>query len=326
MNKRNSSIFLHEVTLLDCAYIDYAGIPCGLSVNPIFTVSGSTNNSESVVVDFSKCKKVIKELIDNMQTGFDHKLWVDPNHDRVTGIQQTPDGLTHVLTSNMSMVAPTTAFRFLPDLLTGVIAEDMESSIRLLYNIEQALSQYLTENMSYLGVTVDVCVPEPEPTDMTRIADHLGVADFAVDMFDYVHGLPDSSSLGCQNPVHGHSSFVFLGQSDHDLQMPNVSELANRIADYLHSSYLYDVTNEGALNLSDGLHYQYTTERGKFKIHLGVAVELVAITGAPTIENITEHIAVKFAQQLNDYQVTTLMVSEGLLKGALLQSNNWVTR
>lgn len=150
----------------------------------------------------------------------------------------------------------------------------------------------------------------------------IDMVDADVVQFNYTHGLPKSTSWGCQNILHGHSSFLVLGGENGGFDQ---TELANTIAHSLNDSYLYDVNNEVETDAGFGL--SYTTERGCFSLLLSsspaYAVDTIALRAAPTIENIVTYIATTYAANLDAAGVTFLGISEGLWKGAHVTCNNW---
>jgi 6-pyruvoyl-tetrahydropterin synthase len=70
-----STLFLNKITVIDHALINREGLVQGGSYNLSVKVSGEVKGEEQVVVDFSKLKSSIKNLIDDTEKGYDHKLW-----------------------------------------------------------------------------------------------------------------------------------------------------------------------------------------------------------------------------------------------------------
>lgn len=316
-----NSIFLNNVTLVDAAYLSYHGRPIGVSVSPVFLVSGSVSNDEEVVVDFSKCKKIIKDMIDDQENGFDHKLWVDPESNALTGLRHSNDSV-HLQTEFLALSVPQNAVRYVPNLTTNVHT--------FLPYVATEMENFLNERMAYLGVDVQVSIPMPEPVNQAGLCMlyNLNSGDIETESFKYTHGLPKSSSWGCQNILHGHESFVTVGGGDDIGRM----DLIERILKFVDGAYLYDETLEG-YSIHDGAgegdfgtsHY-YVTARGAFSLSLSHKVQTIGIEGAPTIENITTFVAKTFAKELEAAGVTLLAVSEGLWKGSCIHRPNgkWI--
>lgn len=307
----NSNLFLHHVTLIDAAYIDQNGRPVGISVDPVFMVHGSLNGDEQVVEDFGKVKKLIKELIDDRETGFDHKLWVDDTFWSLN----SADGRTTLSTLHLHVSVPDNAVRRIPGLLNAC-----NWVTDLLYVwLGEALTQYVNEALqkSGLSFTVSVYVPEPAPVDTTALlaAHGFNPNEACVSRtFRYTHGLPKSTSWGCQNILHGHTSFLVLAGGNH-----RQTALAQLIAHRLDQSYIYErelATYEDTLLNGTGL--EYSTERGQFSLHLGMVLSdrAIGLPVAPTIENIVEWVVSEYRRELQDAGVRFVGVSEGLWKGA----------
>lgn len=306
-----SNLFLHHVTLIDAAYIDQNGRPVGISIDPVFTVHGALNGDEQVVEDFGKVKKLIKELIDDRETGFDHKLLVD---DTFWSVDST-EGRTTLSTLHLHVGVPDNAVRRVPRLLgscTGVT--------NLLYaRLEESITQYVNDALQTRGLpfTVSAYVPEPKPVDTTALlaAHGFNPNEACVSrIFRYTHGLPKSTSWGCQNILHGHTSFLVLAGGNH-----KQTSLAQLIASRLDQSYIYErelATYEDTLLNGTGL--EYSTERGQFSLHLGMALSdrAIGLPAAPTIENIVEWVTLEYRRELQEAGVRFVGVSEGLWKGA----------
>lgn len=330
MSQQTSCMFLSNVTLIDAAYVDHEGRARGISVSPLFEVSGAVTEDEQVVIDFSKCRKMLKALIDDKEHGYDHKLWVDRND--VSQFLTTSAG-TELHTPYFDMLAPRNAYR-----VTSLYPEDFHkrdihtqrsSSLRtLLKQVAEDMGQWLTEQLADLNVIVKVQLPRPVGTSTYEM---YGTGGYTCRRhFSYTHGLPASSSWGCQNILHGHTSFIdLIGPDD------TIEKLSSQIQDALDNAYFYDSANVNLFGQGTGkLGLSYTTERGLFNLRLhepentGHPVRCYPLNCAPTIENIVEWVADRFAQQLEASGVVALAVSEGLWKGAVIKQPtcDWVAR
>jgi 6-pyruvoyl-tetrahydropterin synthase len=315
-------MFLHNVTLIDAAYLHESGFPCGLSINPVFFVEGELSAEEQVVGDFSAVKKEIKDLIDDKESGFDHKLWVDTDvftlevgNDQgiATGKQEV-----RLQTDYFTLSVPANALRRTPGLLD--CAPRQYGWVALSNNISRLLADYLNIRFSEAGRSyrVSVHVPMPTAIDLSGIGAHYGISmrQFDTLLFSYTHGLPKSSSWGCQNILHGHTSFVTLaggGKGQH--------ALLQEIHDYLYDAYVVDSHTQA--HKRPGI-IRYTTDRGAFKLELSDKLRTVVLDKAPTIENIVDHVAQKYARQLHEAGTTLLAISEGLWKGAHVHCTDWL--
>ena len=315
--KMNSTIFLHNVTHVDCAVVDpVTKKPRGLSFVPMFAVSGSTDNKEQVVEDFSNIKKRIKAVIDGKDDGYDHKLIVfrtqDEQHFDVKPEQEYLFDATEEAGWSVSMQY--NAFKVIrtekpatEDTYLDVVAKDM--------------SEFLTGK---LGLQVRVVIPHPVPVwpnGLPLLAKESSYTTY--ETFSYTHGLPHSSSWGCQNVVHGHQSFVFLAseafipEGEHYGQ-DLLFEAQQSITSYLDGAYIVCQDHYVFANETQFVRYK-TEERGSFELRLPADAKVIVLPNEPTIENITSHVATVFEEQLVKANVCALAISEGLWKGAVVE-------
>lgn len=316
----NSSIFLSNVTLIDAAYLDPMGVPHGLSVSPVFILTGKVEGKEQVVLDFSAARKRLKILIDDRKEGFDHKLWVDANVHKI-GRATSHEDFPHyqIDTPHISLRVPTNAVRLV----------NMGEHTALPYMLDHValeLGEWLTEQLSDLKIHVAVTFPNPtgEQDIMQSYGTH-GLVTGARQPFSYTHGLPNSSSWGCQNILHGHTSFIDLITNDLEYES-RVAELAELITKDLDESYMYDRATFYANAAQPTIGYR--TERGDFDLMFVGKQKLIELPAAPTIENIVEWVVKRHASALQLCKVSTVAVSEGLWKGARIDLPNyqWLER
>lgn len=321
----DGSIFLSNVTLIDAAYIDSTGRPRGLSVSPVFEVRGAITGDEQVVVDFSKCRKMLKTLIDDRESGYDHKLLVDTDYTLITAVRDNTANADvmgySIKTDFVDLSVPINAIR-----ITSLGWADPSNLQQMLDSLAADMSSWLTDRLKDLNVIVTVHLPAPYGA-VTAPAYPVKPTDCVIRQpFSYTHGLPFSSSWGCQNILHGHTSFIDVVVPKENRHLARA--LLQSIADALDNIYIYDTTHadylfEG-LNFRTAVH-QYTTERGPFRLTLN-GVSEVGLPCAPTIENIVTHVARTYAPGLIDAGCTTLAISEGLWKGSLINrpDANWM--
>lgn len=279
-----SSIFLRNITCLDHAYIDNQGLVHGMSYHISATVTGKVESEESVVVDFSRCKKLLKSYIDDPIMGFDHKLLIYPNS-KVEFLPRydNPDEL-HIVTPYFTTICP-------------------RDSIRVLEG-KHELSEYLTEKLQEDFPDLDITV--------TTHAREDGFTEFGT-YFRYSHGLKNSSSWGCQNQNHGHLSFVEVLKHKDDGSIHGDSELQRIIADYLDETVF--INHENVIYADPGvIVIQYKSKgRGVFTSTYQTPIKWKILKSETTIEYIIEHVREKFIDELHGH---TLRISEGLAKGA----------
>jgi len=297
-----SSIFFSKISVVDHARLTSLG-PVGGSVNlsAIASLPHDMMDEEQVVVDFSSGKKQLKNIIDahdNDQSinGFDHKLWVPNDVDvKFTDTKTTRDWVT-VEDDFVVVSGPADMFKFM-----DLPRARMNSLDAQAYEMEKLIKSQ-TRIVEY-GVRLD---EDAYPDSINRLS-----YDSATRMFGYMHGLPKSSSYGCKNILHGHKSFVRVNCSDHSV----ADYVADTISTYLDDTYL--VCKD---HVVDDFSVRYVTSRGemslKFKTLATRNMNFLVLDSEPTIENIIDYAIAKVDIPR---QPMTIMISEGLQKGALVR-------
>jgi len=257
-----SSIFFRNLTCMDHAFIDDEGMIHGASFHISATLTGNIDNTESVVLDFSKGKKQLKALIDDPETGMDHKLLIYPFSKCVV---DTFEDIIKIDTPFFSVKCPRNAVR--------IITKEGE------------LSEYLSTNLQaeYPGLDLSVKA-KTEKEGFTQIGTY----------FNYLHGLKSSSSWGCQNQNHGHLSFVEVEKNGHDQYF-----IRKAIAEYLHDTVL--IFRENIVSETETtIEIEYTTIRGEFTSTYSKPTKWLVLETETTIEYIIQHIAEVFKDKLHD--------------------------
>ena len=292
-----SKLFFAKTSVIDHAIMGPYGIEGG-SYNLNFTAELPKEkfDEEQVVVDFSSGKKEVKELIDRhvknpYTNGFDHKLWVPTRDTKVT---EGYDGLITVEDDFSIVTGPADMFRYL----------DCAHDDLLDYKkIERFMSDYVNEY-----IKTDVVYDVRLDSDAYPMLPLHG-EEYTLRYFKYYHGLRNSSSYGCVNITHGHTSFVSVkGKCGY--------MLAARIAQLLDGKYIFhkEVTNDARV-------FEYkTSHRGPMRyVMKKEPAGLIEIDVEPTIENIVEYVRTHpvFLEEAK-FAVpgTEIFISEGLQKGA----------
>lgn len=277
-----STIFFRYFTNLDCAYIDDNGLVCGHSQLLSCYMSGEPTVEESVVLDFSKGKKQLKAIIDDVDTGLDHKLLIfeDSSNYNIEEI----DGRYKIITPALEMELPKDAVRIIPNFgyITTLVNEEMKK-LYPEFNLE--------------------CRVDSTTKGYTN-----GFAKY----FSYSHGLKNSTSYGCKNLGHGHLSFVEVIAPINETFI-DCPDIAEDIADYLDKAVF--INNENIISQDkNSLTIQYETcERGFMKATYKKPHKIIILKTETTIEYIIEHVKQKFSRKLKG---KILRISEGLQKGA----------
>lgn len=294
-----SSIFLNDLTVIDYSTITNDGTIIGGSSTLNLEVTGNVDSHEGVVIDFSACKKRIKQFIDG-RGGFDHKLWVNLDDPQIVvdvdGVYTT---VSH-RASGLTITAEPDAFAWVGYTPTQDIADFLNHH----------LAPY---TVSRVALNNDTIPPLHTNTESCE--------------FRYVHGLKNSSSFGCKNLVHGHLSYVSAVVPTNDVlvatnqwlgQPPNEPTAANLVL----RGIAADLNNcifahAEDIKSTDGGVYKIaysTDERGDMS--MSFTQKLIVLETQTTVEHIVEYVRARYYDQLKAAGVTELYVSEGLCKGA----------
>lgn len=287
--KQISSMFLRNVTCIDHAFVDGAGFIEGGSYHQEIIVTGEVDEYEQVVVDFSAVKKQIKAIIDDRENGFDHKLWIIEGFSSCK-VDDLGGGYVKVTTPKHELTAPWNALK---------IIEHSNWRTNPVQAIESQMQKELEDGLN-----------KANGVDYIRVNLRLTKEVFgqAPVTFTYFHGLKNSSSWGCNNIAHGHTSFVEV----YDDLGDRVTEVEKLIAHYLDGAMLIFKENLVAPN-----KIAYETPRGKFTLTFTDDVKHIIMDSETTIENIVEHVCSELKPIFDYYAVSRVFISEGLQKGAL---------
>ncbi len=291
-----SSIFLNSITCIDYSILSKCGIITGGSY--MLSVEISYDTQDNASINFAQCKKLIKNYIDDNQLGFDHKLWVDPlyctiveNDNRlIIAVDTIPDFGQPYDVVNLEL--PKTSVKFIHH---DAVEEQINLEIQAL----------LQSNYPELNIQTS--------TKLTNTADTSIDHDPLVNRvyFNFIHGLKNSTSYGCQNIVHGHTSYFEYK-----------TKLIEPV-DYPHYKNVIFIYRENLVEDSDNVTIEYTSARGHFKFtfnrrEYGAAgVRTIVLDTETTIEHIANLIATEFGSEISKLQY--LKVSEGLQNGVILK-------
>lgn len=302
-----AKIAINNLTSVDYAYIAPDGQIRGDSFNVNVILSGEPTNDEHVVVDFGTAKKEIKALIDHPQTGFDHKLWVDPRWVTYGEVE----GTVCVKTPFVNLVVPTDALNICD---VGLLPEYL-------------ISGYLNSKLPY---TVEVTA-STEPTVMRNY--ETDMYDWSEPVFfNYVHGLKDSSSWGCQNLAHGHLSFlqILWDERMNPFEVARVTKYlaeSSQNAIFIKKENVVENTCVPELKtFSTKVEYS-SNDRGVFKGTFSVRSDLIGQSRVCILDTETtiEYLVEEFARTLQSICkedmrfIKAIFVSEGLNKGAIYE-------
>ena len=172
---------------------------------------------------------------------------------------------------------------------------------------------------------------QPFCTETDRLPDQLSPLEYTENDWGYsfyiryTHGLPHSTSKGCQNPAHGHFSIIqvmFINPEEEtrsriDAAMTNVAgKVTQRPIYMLNDSYKKE----------EGIYRWTTKDRGEVEVDVNnnTSHEVVEISVDPTLENMMEHyIGPMVKAELEAVGLGgvafDLYASEGLQKGCFIR-------
>ncbi|QJT70838.1 6-pyruvoyl tetrahydropterin synthase-like protein [Vibrio phage vB_VcorM_GR7B] len=321
---KTASMFLHNVTVIDGAYINSEGICTGFSVSPRIHITGKIDEEESVVVDFSTIKKDIKKFIDDPETGIDHKLLAFKVVDKVVGCKEEPSYFNKKQKGSKAVKAVQ---------LTTLNDTYIEADAHAVHVLEFD-RDYREDPMTMIQRWLQGALNEQFPDFEIKVSliwafNHVTPQDVRGWVLTqaypvtYTHGLKDSTSYGCQNIMHGHKSFIQLvgihenfASSEYKAQL---DRLTRKVSEFLDGKYLVARCNitEGKKEGSRTL-VQYTSKsRGVFKLH--IEQDYLILPEETTIECIVAYVADKYKAQFRELGVSSVYISEGLDKGAFYQ-------
>jgi len=314
----NPEIFINNTSVIDLGRWSFkSGSFRGDSFNCHCVIGGPADSDEGVVVDFSTGKGRVKALIDQHITprqgddlatsisnnGFDHKLFVPsaPAYRTLTAEEQSVisevqfcyefinDSHCRVTLEKVGVAldAPVDALRSLPaDVLFDIDNDDFGSCQRY-------IAQYLAGLLPELSFTIFL-----DRNPHINIIQQKFGEKYSLFSFNYTHGLPNSTSYGCQNILHGHSSFVASVVKDDAARISGLLDGA-----FIHNGKHWDKESDT---------YSYTTpKRGAFGF-VGAKrshAQFLDVGTEPTIENIAQFVA-----QRLDIRAP-FFISEGPQKG-----------
>lgn len=307
-----STIFLHDLTVVDHAYIDDKGCIVGGSFNPSFEVSGTPDPVEKVVVDFSTIKHDIKELIDAHtfafnHNGFDHKVWIIEGYSNVTNLRiedTSGNNVVTILTPAVALTVPGDAVKMIPQI-------DGRTPQYTNEYIGAAFAEYLQPRLEekYPNINIEVkCTNTENIHTPTRNVAHNAYR------FRYVHGLKDSTSYGCNNIAHGHGSFISSEYDPSGLLEVIAKELDNTLFIRKDNIAMFSMSSDAISELT----IQYTTRRGKFILTVVPSThKIVILNTETTVEFLAAYVKERFGSLMKASGMTSFYISEGLSKGAV---------
>lgn len=275
-----SALFVEQLTVIDCAYLDAARGLVGESWIVDLELEGDLDE-QSMVLDFGEVKRRLKQAIDGAA---DHRLLVPVHAPELSVLDEDPAAL-HLLfradAGAIEHVSPALAVRLID-------AEEIHA---------EAVAGQLA---------LDLAPLLPGNVHGLRLQLRNEVIDGP--WYHYVHGLKKHRGA-CQRIAHGHRSRLQIlvdGDRDHSLEQ----QVAAAWTD------IYLGTREDLVARGNGrLRFAYTAPEGHYQLALPEHfVDL--IDADSTVENIAALLHVRLAPQ-RPGSALTVRAYEGVMKGAI---------
>ena len=288
------NLFVNDLTVIDASYLCEKRGMVGESWILDVVMHGDLNEM-SMVLDFSKVKKQIKQLVDQY---VDHRLLVPVDNDAVetTSIQS---GYSQVDLmrgeKGIHLHCPDEAFCFI---------DAKEISIEsVTKHIHHVLQGHLPSNVASIDVTL-----RHEKLDGAY--------------YHYTHGLKKHDG-NCQRIAHGHRSPIqILVDGQRDIEREHA--FAQRWQD-IYLASIEDLVEVEHLELSEHANgsssdthfgFRYTTSQGDFQLAIAHS-ETEVLNTDTTVELLAVFIANEIAPSLNEGQSLQIIAYEGVGKGAM---------
>ncbi|WP_045387114.1 6-carboxytetrahydropterin synthase [Vibrio rotiferianus] len=288
------NLFVNDLTVIDASYLCETRGMVGESWILDVVMHGDLNEM-SMVLDFSKVKKQIKQLVDQY---VDHRLLVPVKNSAVERAN-TKAGYTQVDLmrgeKSIHLHCPDEAFCFV---------DAQEISIEsVTQHIHQVLQGHLPTNVASIDVTL-----RHEKLDGAY--------------YHYTHGLKKHDG-NCQRIAHGHRSPIQIlvdGQRDtaredafaqrwQDIYLASIEDLVE-------ISHLELGEHASLINCDTHFGFRYTTSQGDFQLAIAHS-ETEVLNTDTTVELLAVFIANEIAPSLEEGQSLQIIAYEGVGKGAM---------
>jgi 6-pyruvoyl-tetrahydropterin synthase len=274
-----TTLFVEQLTVIDCAYLDVARGLVGESWIVDVEIEG-TLDEQSMVLDFGEVKRRLKQGIDRHS---DHRLLVPAAASQTQWQEQ--DGDLHL--------------QFRSD-IGPIEHRSPHAAVRLIDTSEIDADSVAADLLPALRALL--------PDSVVDLRLHLRPERIDGAYYHYVHGLKKHRGA-CQRIAHGHRSKIEVwadSARDHELEM----QIARRWLD------IYLGTRDDLVSHGNGrLRFAYTAQEGHYQLALPEShVDL--LDDDTTIECIAAHLAKQLAAQRPGTELR-VRAYEGVMKGAV---------
>jgi 6-pyruvoyl-tetrahydropterin synthase len=276
-------LFIDNLTVIDCSILDPQRGLIGASWSVNIELGGELDQ-QSMVFDFSKVKKTIKQWIDQE---VDHKLLVPTKYKGTTLSEEGQNTVIQFIPASNEQIKHSS-----PTSSLCCIKTKQVSRKKVAEHIIKGLAQVLPDNVNDIEVT------------LTKEA---SVGRY----YTYSHGLKKHDG-NCQRIAHGHRSKIEIWKN----KLRN-RPLEKRLAERWRDIYLG--TSEDVSELAHGqVRFDYQTDQGVFSLTLPEE-RVYLMNNDTTVECIAEHILSVLEQEMPTARFK-VRAFEGMSKGAIAQS------
>jgi 6-pyruvoyl-tetrahydropterin synthase len=274
-----STLFVEQLTVVDCAFLDAERGLVGESWIVDVELEGDLD-AQSMVLDFGEVKRRLKRAIDG---GLDHTLLVPAAAPELSLYRH--DGVVELLfRSELGAIehrSPAAA-------VTAVAAAEID---------EPAVTAHL---QAYLAPML--------PPNVARLGLHLRHERIEGASYQYVHGLKKHAGQ-CQRIAHGHRSRL-------EVRIDGTRDAALEQDIALAWTDIYLATREDTVAKANGrVRFAYDAPEGRFELALPEA-HVDWLDSDSTVERIAEHLA-WVARARRPGKAVEIRAYEGVMKGAL---------
>jgi 6-pyruvoyl-tetrahydropterin synthase len=279
-----TSLFVEQLTVIDCAYLDAQRGLVGESWIVDIELEGDLDD-QSMVLDFGEVKKRLKRALDGSA---DHTLIVPARH---SGLR-LQRGAERISLEFHGPAAGPIEHHAPPQALTLLDAAHVDSD-SLAAHLQPILAQEV-------------------PANVAQVRLHLRHERIDGAYYHYTHGLKKHAGQ-CQRIAHGHRSRLHI-QLDGRREPALEAAWAQRWRD------IYLGTREDLLRRQNGrLRFGYTAAEGAFELELPES-RCELLDSDTTVERIAEYLVTDTAAQHPGGSVE-IRAYEGVMKGALARRN-----
>jgi len=275
-----SILFVEQLTVIDCAYLDAARGLVGESWIVDVELEGELDD-QSMVLDFGEVKKRLKRAID---AGFDHTLLVPA---RAASLESHCTGGRHEL-----------QFRTVFGLIEHAAPEAAVSMIDGLHIDAAAVVEALKPTLQSIV-----------PPSVAEVRVHLHEEAIDGAQYQYTHGLKKHAGA-CQRIAHGHRSRVEVrrnGTRDRTAETRIASDWRD----------IYVGTREDRVFDSNGVwRFAYVSHEGAYELSVP-SQRCDLLDGDTTVERIAETWCERLRAEARPGERIEVRAYEGVMKGAI---------